>query len=173
MLNLLPIAIGTAIVVGLVIIFVEVVIGEWPPGYQYNKMVKNSTNPTISFEMFQSLYNMTPDNWRLCSDNITYIYKNKDDYYHNCEDILFETYKDFKQYQAWYVNHTFQLRKKNKNKAQEKYLKLWQKDIDEYRKRVRQETSNEFTKLYEYCKEIGCSQEVLDIITKSKGVFDK
>lgn len=140
----------------------------WPRSYWYNKGRREGTEVIISFEMFKNLYVMNPSKWDLADNCVRYL-RNPNEW---CPtQVLFETYKDLKQYQEWRNNKSLYEQKAAKNEVQAMYLKCWQQDIADYRKKSHQGLLAEVENLYKDCLVTGSNGTVLKTIEKTIDVI--
>lgn len=137
---------------------------EWPYGYWYNKSRREGTEVIISFEMFKNLYSMNPSKWDLTNTYVRYL-RNPNEWYPT--QILFETYKDLKQYQEWHNNKSLCEQKAAKNEVQAMYLKCWQQDITDYREKHHQELLAEVESLYKDCLVTGSNKATLNVLEQT------
>lgn len=137
---------------------------EWPRGYWYNKSHQEDSDVVISFEMFKNLYDMNPNNWDLEGTYVRYI-RNSNEWYPT--RILFETYKDLKRYREWHNNKSVCEQNALKNEVQAMYLKCWQQDIADYRKKNHQELLRAVEELYKDCVTTGSSETTLNILEQT------
>lgn len=127
-----------------------------------------SSYPTISFEMFKTLYEMNPDKWFLENNKVQYCVDSVKSWGESrIENIAFETVNDQIKYKNWKEEREKQKLKKIVNERQAELLELWQKDIADYRKNSLNKLLQEIQELYEECQRKDTSPEILDCISKT------
>lgn len=90
---------------------------------------RRSSRPQLTFEEFESYYNVNPDKWVL--SGAYYYVEYKFNGWDPPQTIDFKTFKDYKKYNAWLTKH---LQKENEDtqlKHETAVLKDIEKDIKE------------------------------------------
>lgn len=160
---------GAVAIVGVIVAGCSFLLEEWPKNYWYNKETVKNSSPTITFDMFLSLYTIAPEKWHLYDDTIRYV--DNTGYYEDRETVRFKTYKDLKRYTKWYKIKDTEETIKRKNNNQKKFLELWNQDIANYRKKNNQETLEAIERLYKDCQKMGTNQEILATIEQTMNFY--
>ena len=80
--------------------------------------------PKITFEQFESYYNVAPEKWELFAYRVDYHFN---EYYSKAID--FKTFKDYKKYYAWRSEYLSKERENTRVKAEMEILQDIEKDI--------------------------------------------
>ena len=66
------------------------------------RSTKESTHPNMTFEQFESYFNVDPSKWALYEYNVAYLLEDKHGgWYASKKNIDFETFEDYKKYCKW------------------------------------------------------------------------
>lgn len=119
-MNYMLIVIG--VILGIIIFIVSLITGvdyvTWIQG-------KTKTAPTITFNNFKELYQITPDKWYFKLDRVSY----------NHEPIEFKSYFDIIKYRRFKKQVEKNDEKSQQIENETFFIKNLQKDIDDYKKK--------------------------------------
>lgn len=119
-MNYMLIVIG--VILGIIIFIVSLITGvDCSVWIQY----KIKTAPTITFNNFKELYQITPDKWCFKLDRVSYKY----------EPIEFKSYFDLIKYRRFKKQVEKDDEKSQKIENETLFIKSLQKDIDDYKKK--------------------------------------
>ena len=112
----------SSIILGIIIFIVSLIIGVDYATWIQDKI---KTAPTITFNNFKELYQITPDKWRFKLDRVSY----------NYEPIEFKSYFDLIKYRRFKKQVEKDDEKSQKIENETLFIKNLQKDIDDYKKK--------------------------------------
>lgn len=90
---------------------------------------RSSSRPRLTFEEFESYYNVNPDKWVL--SGAYYYVEYKFNWWDPPQTIDFKTFKDYKKYNAWLTKHVQKKNEDTQLKCETAVLKDIGKDIKE------------------------------------------
>lgn len=94
--------------------------------------LKKSTHPNMTFEQFESYFNVDPSKWELNGYNVTYLLEDKHGGWYKPERIIdFTTFKDYKKYQEWRIERDIKNNEQIQLNNEMEVLQDIEKDIKE------------------------------------------